>query len=122
MALAEHPTSGPRPPPDGGSVHGPRGPEQHRPDLPGDHPPTRLRGALTRGDRMSTPYLGEIRMFGFEFAPDGWALCNGQLLPISQNTALYNLIGNLYGGDGETTFALPNLQGRVPIHQGQGGG
>ena len=71
---------------------------------------------------MSTPYLGEIRMFGFEFAPNGWALCNGQLLPISQNTALYNLIGNLYGGDGETTFALPNLQGRVPIHQGQGGG
>lgn len=67
---------------------------------------------------MSTPYIGEIRMFGGNFAPVGWALCNGQLLAISQNDALFNLIGTTYGGDGQTTFALPNLQSRVPIHQG----
>jgi microcystin-dependent protein len=66
------------------------------------------------------PFLGEIRMFGFNFAPRGWALCNGQLLPINQNQALFSLLGNMYGGDGTTTFALPNLQSRVPIHQGQG--
>ena len=71
---------------------------------------------------MSTPFLGEIRMFGFQFAPNGWALCNGQLLPISQNSALFNLIGTIYGGDGVNNFALPNLQGRVPLHQGSGGG
>ena len=69
---------------------------------------------------MSDQYLGEIRMVGFNFAPYGWALCNGQLLAISQNTALFSLIGTYYGGDGVTTFALPNLQSRVPIHQGQG--
>lgn len=71
---------------------------------------------------MSDQYLGEIRMFGGNFAPYGWALCNGQLLAISQNTALFSLIGTYYGGDGVTTFALPNLQSRVAIHQGQGVG
>jgi microcystin-dependent protein len=71
---------------------------------------------------VSEPFLGEIRMFGFSFAPDGWALCNGQLLPISQNTALFSLLGTTYGGDGTTTFALPDLQSRVPVHQGQGAG
>jgi microcystin-dependent protein len=67
---------------------------------------------------MSEPYLGEIRMFGGNYAPLGWAFCNGQLLPISQNDALFSLIGTTYGGDGQTTFALPDLRGRVPIHQG----
>jgi microcystin-dependent protein len=71
---------------------------------------------------MSTPFVAEIRMFGFNFAPTGWAQCNGQLLPISQNTALFSLLGTFYGGDGKSTFALPNLQGNVPIHQGQGPG
>lgn len=71
---------------------------------------------------MSSPYIGEIRMFGGNFAPSGWALCNGQLLAISQNTALFNLIGTTYGGDGVETFALPDLRSRVPIHQGQGAG
>jgi microcystin-dependent protein len=69
---------------------------------------------------MSNPYLGEIRLFASNFAPDGWALCNGQLLPISQNTALFSVIGTTYGGDGQTTFALPDFQDRVPIHQGEG--
>jgi microcystin-dependent protein len=67
-------------------------------------------------------YLGTILMVGFNFAPVGWALCNGQLLSISQNTALFSLLGTYYGGDGVTTFGLPNLQGRVPIHQGNGAG
>jgi microcystin-dependent protein len=67
---------------------------------------------------MSTPYLGEIRMAGFNFAPVGWALCNGQLLPISEYSALFALIGTTYGGDGQTTFGLPNLQGRIPFHAG----
>jgi microcystin-dependent protein len=67
-------------------------------------------------------YLGQILMVAFNFAPVGWALCNGQLLPIAQNTALFSLLGTFYGGDGVTTFALPNLQSRVPIHQGQGAG
>jgi microcystin-dependent protein len=71
---------------------------------------------------MSDQFLGEIRMTGFNFAPYGWALCNGQLLPISQNTALFSLIGTYYGGNGIDNFALPNLQSRVPIHQGQGVG
>jgi len=71
---------------------------------------------------VSDPFLGEIRMFGFNFAPQGWALCDGQVLPISQNEALFTLLGTTYGGDGTTTFALPNLQSRVPIHQGQGAG
>jgi microcystin-dependent protein len=67
---------------------------------------------------MANPFVGEIRCFGFNFAPQGWAFCNGQVQPISQNEALFNLIGTTYGGDGQTTFALPNLQSRVPIHQG----
>ena len=67
-------------------------------------------------------FLGQILMVGFNFAPVGWALCNGQLLSISQNTALFSLLGTTYGGNGVSTFALPNLQGRVPIHQGQSPG
>lgn len=67
---------------------------------------------------MSNPYIGEIRMFGGSFAPAGWAFCNGQLLPISENDALFVLLGTTYGGDGEETFALPNLQSRVPLHMG----
>jgi microcystin-dependent protein len=65
---------------------------------------------------MSDPFLGEIKMMGFNFPPRGWALCNGQLLPINQNQALFSLLGTTFGGNGQTTFALPNLQGRVPIH------
>jgi microcystin-dependent protein len=69
---------------------------------------------------MSEPFLGEIRMFGFGFAPRGWALCNGQSLPINQFQALFALLGTTYGGNGQTTFELPNLVGRVPLHSGQG--
>lgn len=68
------------------------------------------------------PYIGEIRMFAGNFAPRGWALCDGQLLSISQNTALFSIIGTTYGGDGQTTFALPDLRGRVPVHAGHGPG
>jgi microcystin-dependent protein len=71
---------------------------------------------------MSSPFVAEIRIFGFNFAPIGWALCNGQLLPISQNTALFSLLGTNFGGDGKSTFGLPNLQGNVPIHAGSGPG
>jgi microcystin-dependent protein len=71
---------------------------------------------------MSSPFLAEIRIFAGNFAPFGWALCNGQLLPISQNTALFSLLGTTFGGDGRSTFALPNLQGSAPIHAGQGAG
>lgn len=71
---------------------------------------------------MGQPYVGEIRMFAGNFAPAGWALCDGQLLPISENETLFNLIGTTYGGDGQETFALPDLRGRVPIHQGSGPG
>ena len=69
---------------------------------------------------MSDPYVGEIRMFGGNFAPAGWMLCNGQLLPISENERLFQLIGTTYGGDGQETFALPNLQSRFPMHRGNG--
>lgn len=69
---------------------------------------------------MSQPFVGEIRMFAGNFAPVGWAFCNGALLPISENETLFNLIGTTYGGDGQNTFALPNLQSRVPIHVGPG--
>jgi len=68
------------------------------------------------------PFVAEIRIFGFNFAPKGWALCNGQLLPISQNTALFSLLGTTYGGDGKSTFALPDMQGKTPMHPGQGPG
>jgi microcystin-dependent protein len=71
---------------------------------------------------MSDPFIGELRLFGFTFAPRGWALCNGQILSIAQNTALFSLLGTTYGGNGQTTFALPDLRGRVPIHFGQGPG
>lgn len=69
---------------------------------------------------MAQPYVGEIRMFGGNFAPAGWMFCEGQLLPISENETLFQLIGTTYGGDGESTFALPDLRGRIPIHQGNG--
>jgi len=69
---------------------------------------------------MAEPFLSEIRIFSFVFAPKGWALCNGQFLPINQNQALFSLLGTTYGGNGQTTFALPNLKGRVPIHTGNG--
>jgi microcystin-dependent protein len=71
---------------------------------------------------MSNPYVAEIRIFAFNFAPRGWALCAGQLMPISQNTALFSLLGTTYGGDGKSTFALPNLQGSAPMQPGQGAG
>ena len=69
---------------------------------------------------MGQPYIGEIRMFGGNFAPAGWAFCDGQLLPIAENDALFALIGTTYGGDGQTTFALPDLRGRIPVHEGPG--
>lgn len=69
---------------------------------------------------MSEPFLAEIRIVAFNFAPRGWALCDGQILPISQNQSLYSLLGTTYGGDGRTTFALPDLRGRTPIHVGDG--
>ena len=71
---------------------------------------------------MADPFVAEIRIFGFNFAPTGWAQCNGQILPLSQNTALFSLLGTVYGGDGKSTFALPNLQGSAPLHAGQGQG
>jgi microcystin-dependent protein len=71
---------------------------------------------------MSDPFVAEIRMVGFNFPPTGWAECNGQLLPISQNTALFSLLGTMYGGDGKSTFALPDMQGAVPVQAGQGQG
>lgn len=71
---------------------------------------------------MAQPYVGEIRMFAGNFAPAGWMFCDGQLLPISENDVLFQLIGTTYGGDGESTFALPNLQSRVPIHMGSNAG
>lgn len=69
---------------------------------------------------MAEPFLSEIRIFSFNFAPKGWALCNGQLLPINQNQALFALLGTTYGGNGQTNFALPNLRGRAPLHEGNG--
>src|SRR3954447_22516664 len=71
---------------------------------------------------MSNPFVAEVRAFPFFFAPTGWAFCDGQLLPISQNTALFALLGTYYGGDGKSTFALPNLQGSAPMQQGSGPG
>jgi microcystin-dependent protein len=71
---------------------------------------------------MMEPFLGQLMCVGFTFAPKGWAFCNGQLMSISQNSALFSLLGTTYGGDGRTTFALPNLQGRAPIHFGEGAG
>jgi microcystin-dependent protein len=71
---------------------------------------------------MADPFVAEIRIFPFNFAPKGWAWCDGQIMPISQNTALFSLLGTTYGGDGKSTFALPDLQGRAPMHPGQGPG
>ena len=71
---------------------------------------------------MSEPFIAEVRIFTYNFSPRGWAFCNGQLLPISQNTALFSLLGTTYGGNGQTTFGLPNLQGRTPVGFGQGPG
>ena len=71
---------------------------------------------------MADPFVAEIRIFPFNFPPTGWAFCNGQLLPLSQNTALFSLLGTTYGGDGKSTFALPDLQGNAPMHPGQGPG
>ena len=71
---------------------------------------------------MAQPYVGEIRMFAGNFAPAGWQMCEGQLLPISENETLFQLIGTTYGGDGQSTFGLPDLRGRAPIHMGTGGG
>src|SRR5246500_615661 len=71
---------------------------------------------------MSNPFLAEIRIFPFNFAPFGWAFCNGQIMALSQNTALFSLLGTTYGGDGKSNFALPNLQGNAPMHPGQGPG
>jgi microcystin-dependent protein len=71
---------------------------------------------------MGEPFVGEIRMFGGSFAPAGWAFCDGQLMPISQNDTLFTLIGTTYGGDGQETFGIPDLQGRAPVHMGQGPG
>lgn len=71
---------------------------------------------------MSEPFLAEVRMVGFNFAPRGWAFCDGQILPINQNQSLYSLLGTTYGGDGRTTFALPELRGRTPIHTGRSNG
>ena len=71
---------------------------------------------------MTSPFVAEIRIFAGNFAPTGWATCDGQLMPISQNTALFSLLGTFYGGDGKSTFALPNLQGSAPMGQGQGAG
>jgi len=71
---------------------------------------------------MADPFVAEIRIFPFNFAPTGWAFCDGQILPLSQNTALFSLLGTTYGGNGLSTFALPNLQGRAPMHPGQGAG
>lgn len=71
---------------------------------------------------MADPFIGEIRMAGFNFAPRGWAFCNGALFSIAQNTALFSLLGTMYGGNGQTTFGLPNLMGRIPLHMGQGPG
>src|SRR5262245_15787689 len=75
---------------------------------------------LKLGARVGTPFLSEIRMMSFNFPPRGWAQCNGQILPINQNQALFSLLGTTFGGNGQTTFALPNLQGKVPIHSGAG--
>ncbi|HET7843390.1 MAG TPA: tail fiber protein [Xanthomonadales bacterium] len=71
---------------------------------------------------MSSPFVAEIRIFAFNFPPTGWAFCNGQILPISQNTALFSLLGTVYGGNGQSTFALPNFQGSAPLGAGQGAG
>lgn len=81
-----------------------------------------LATGFTPATVADTPFVGEIRWVGFNFAPRGWAFCDGQLLPISQNDALFSLLGTIYGGDGRTTFGLPDLRGRAPVHMGSGPG
>src|SRR5215475_4447138 len=89
--------------------------------VPDPHVSTRPRPSNDeRSDAMAQPYVGEIRMFAGNFAPAGWMFCEGQLLPISEYETLFNLIGTTYGGDGQSTFALPDLRGRLPIHFGDG--
>jgi microcystin-dependent protein len=83
---------------------------------------TRAEHIAIRNQNHMDPFVAEVRIFPFNFAPRGWAFCDGQLLPISQNTALFSLLGTTYGGDGKTNFALPDLQGRAPMHPGQGPG
>src|SRR5213079_138779 len=78
--------------------------------------------SLLRRLRMADPFVAEIRIFPFNFAPKGWAFCDGQILPLSQNTALFSLLGTTYGGDGKSNFALPDMQGNAPMHPGQGPG
>src|SRR5499427_9170826 len=73
-------------------------------------------------EKNMDPFVAEIRIFPFNFAPKGWAFCDGQILPLSQNTALFSLLGTTYGGDGKSNFALPNMQGNAPMHPGQGPG
>src|SRR5207249_6454307 len=80
------------------------------------------RFSLSKESFMADPFVAEIRIFPFNFAPKGWAWCDGQLMPLSQNTALFSLLGTTYGGDGKSNFALPDLQGRAPMHPGQGPG
>jgi len=87
----------------------------HTSEAPSSHRP-----AIESRPLMGTPYLSEIRLFSFSFAPKGWALCDGQLLPINQNQALFSLLGTTYGGDGRVNFGLPDLRGRAPIHVGNG--
>jgi len=81
-----------------------------------------MQGVFPARSDAQDPFLSEINLFPFNFAPTGWAQCNGQILSIAQNTALFALLGTNYGGNGQTTFALPDLQGRVPVHMGQGPG
>src|SRR6185369_12569969 len=88
--------------------------------LPTDSGVNRTRSLILRGVNMAEPFLSEIRIMSFVFAPKGWALCNGQLLPINQNQALFSLLGTTFGGDGRVNFALPDLRGRAPIHVGSG--
>src|ERR1700704_1326207 len=83
---------------------------------------SRGRARKRRIEIMADPFVAEIRIFPFNFAPKGWAFCDGQLLPLSQNTALFSLLGTTYGGDGKSNFALPDMQGNVPMHPGQGPG
>jgi microcystin-dependent protein len=82
--------------------------------------PFKISSASNEGGRVGTPFMSEVKIISWNFAPKGWAFCNGQFLPINQNQALFSLLGTMYGGNGQTTFALPDLRGRTAIHQGQG--
>ena len=122
MSSRENPKAQPPTPSVHGAVRRPGGTSRPRPDLPGRRPPGLKRLSISRGatdDRTVPRGDPAIRV---QFSPVGWALCDGQLLPISSNSALFSLLGTYYGGDGVRTFALPNLQGRVAIHQGDGAG